>query len=81
MSDAFVCNVVTVLNSVPVDFGDPFVGFGFGFFQSGRQGHYVEDAAAIDYVFSVFLHCSGVEYDASGFFRFFQSGNDFTGGS
>lgn len=68
MSDSFVRNVMAVLHARPVDFGDAFVGFSFRFFQCGGQGYHVEDAAAVDYVFTVFLYGACMEYDAACFF-------------
>ena len=80
MSDSFVRNVMAVLHALPVDFGDAFVGFSFCFFQCGGQGYHVEDAAPVDYVFTVFLYGACMEYDAACFFRIAQSGDDFAGG-
>ena len=80
MSDAFIRYVMAILYTLPVDFGNSFVGFGFRFFQCGGQGHHIQDTAAINHVFSIFLYSACMEYDTACLFCLIQSGDDFAGG-
>ena len=71
---------MAILYTLPVDFRNSFVGFGFRFFQCGSQGHHIQDTAAINHVFSIFLYSACMEYDTACLFCLIQSGDDFAGG-